>query len=806
MSSDFFDFAERHGFALFPCAQGTKRPILKWKTGSTHDRAQWEAWQSEHNNLAIDCAKSGIIAVDVDASKVTREEAWGAFYSLCEEWGLPGAADPMTQSARGGWHIPFKRPAALAATDLRGGGTLVKISDIRQLTEGEEDGEVVGFKNRGYCVAPGSMLSTSAGNLPYGLMVDPPAPHVAPEGLLEAIKLKVIEATYSGETGTSDKTDVAKLVAELDMHGEFSTEPDWFRYMGAIKFALGDTEDGVEVALQMTTDDATAEAFWSRWNRLATVDNGGSKCRVGSMIHRYKELTGKPFHVRKSLQAQFGGVGQYAAAAGALGMPPVPAVEPPLAGPSCALPEDARSAVAEPLPDHPNLTAPQAFALEDFVAYLPGGTFCYLPTREMWPASGANAKLGDVMVNGVSKIRAATWLSQNRAADAMAWCPGEPMLIKDRLLVEGGWIAKPGDTTLNNYRPPTIAARDGDASIWLNHIKTIYPEDWEHIVSWFAHRVQRPGEKINHALVLGGEPGVGKDSLLEPIKSAVGAWNFCDVSPANIMGRFNSHLKSIVLRISEVHDLGEIDRFAFYDRTKTLCAAPPDTHRIDEKNMREYQAVNVTGVIMTTNHKAGGLYLPPDDRRHYVAWSPTPTGTFTPEYFDGLYSWFRTGGNEIVAHYLAALDISTFNAKAPPPKTPAFWEIVQSARSAESADVDDALDALGRPDAVTLAMLEHSPGATHEFRAWLGDRKNGVKIAHRMTDAGYAPIRNPDANDGQWRIGGKRRSVYGKRTAGKVDQIALAAAMVRGPAFPPPSPMVSLPPAPPMLQLAPPPY
>jgi hypothetical protein len=802
MSSEFFDYAERHGFALFPCAQGTKRPILKWKTGSTPDRARWATWQSEHNNLAIDCAKSGIIVIDVDSSKVTREEAWGAYLALCESWGISvdEAPMPMTHSARGGWHIPFKRPADLAATDLRGGGTLVKISDFRPLAEGEEDGEVVGFKNRGYCVAPGSILSTSAGDLPYLLMTDSPAPHEAPDGLIEAVKLKVIEASYGGQNGTGDKADVAKLVAELDMHGEFSTEPDWFKYMGAIKLALGDTEDGVEVALQMTTDDATAEAFWSRWKRMASVDDGGTKCRIKSMIYRYKQLTGKHFNVRTSVASMFAGV-----AAGAPGMPPVPTVEPPLAGPSCALPEDAQSAVAEPLPDHPNLTAPQAFALEDFVAYLPGGTFCYLPTREMWPASGANAKLGDVMVNGVSKIRAATWLSQNRAADAMAWCPGEPMLIKDRLLVEGGWIAKPGDTTLNNYRPPTIAARDGDASIWLNHIKTIYPEDWEHIVSWFAHRVQRPGEKINHALVLGGEPGVGKDSLLEPIKSAVGAWNFCDVSPANVMGRFNSHLKSIVLRISEVHDLGEIDRFAFYDRTKTLCAAPPDTHRIDEKNMREYQAVNVTGVIMTTNHKAGGLYLPPDDRRHYVAWSPTPTGTFTPEYFDGLYSWFRTGGNEIVAHYLATLDISTFNAKAPPPKTAAFWEIVQSARSAESADVDDALDALGRPDAVTLAMLEHSPGATQEFRAWLGDRKNGVKIAHRMTDAGYAPIRNPEANDGQWRIGGKRRSVYGKRTVGKVDQIALAAAMVRGPAFPPPSPMVSLPPAPPRLQLAPPP-
>ncbi len=324
----FFDFAEKNRLALFPCAQGTKRPILKWKSGSTHDRAQWAAWQSEHNNLAIDCAKSEILVIDVDSSKVTREEAWSAYGALCASWGLTDLAMPMTQSARGGWHIPFKRPASLAATDLRGGGTLVKVSDVRPLADGEEDGEVVGFKNRGYCVAPGSNLSTATGSLPYMLMTDPPAPHEAPEGLLEAIKLKAIEATYSGQSGTSDKADVAKLVAELDMFGEFSTEPDWFKYMGAIKLALGDTEDGVEVALQMTTDDATAEAFWSRWNRLAIEDDGRAKCRINSMIHRYKELTGKHFSVRTSMATMFNGVAQHAAAAGGSGMPTV--ASPPL--------------------------------------------------------------------------------------------------------------------------------------------------------------------------------------------------------------------------------------------------------------------------------------------------------------------------------------------------------------------------------------------------------------------------------------------------------------------------------------------
>jgi hypothetical protein len=43
--------------------------------------------------------------------------------------------------------------------------------------------------------------------------------------------------------------------------------------------------------------------------------------------------------------------------------------------------------------------------------------------------------------------------------------------------------------------------------------------------------VQRPQEKINHALVLGGAQGIGKDTLLEPVKRAVGPWNFEGVSP-----------------------------------------------------------------------------------------------------------------------------------------------------------------------------------------------------------------------------------------------------------------------------------
>jgi hypothetical protein len=93
----------------------------------------------------------------------------------------------------------------------------------------------------------------------------------------------------------------------------------------------------------------------------------------------------------------------------------------------------------------------------------------------------------------------------------MTWVPGEPMLIENRLMSEGGWIRRAGVTTFNLYQPPTIVPGNAaGADPWLNHIQRIYPGDFDHIVMWLAHRVQRPGEKINHALMLGGNPGVGK--------------------------------------------------------------------------------------------------------------------------------------------------------------------------------------------------------------------------------------------------------------------------------------------------------
>lgn len=425
-------------------------------------------------------------------------------------------------------------------------------------------------------------------------------------------------------------------------------------------------------------------------------------------------------------------------------------------------------------------------SMQDFRAYMPDHRYIFEATGELWPGSSVNSRLPPVRVGIDDKgkdvfISAAQWLDQNRAVEQMTWAPGEQRVIRDRIVSDGGWIERQGCSCFNLYRPPVVAAGDPDgAQPWIDHLRRVYPDEAEHITRWLAHRVQRPGEKINHALALIGGQGIGKDTLLEGAKAAVGPWNWAEVSPAHLLGRFNPFVKSVVLRVNEARDLGDIDRYAFYDHMKVYTAAPPDVLRCDEKNIREHAVMNVMGVIITSNHKADGIYLPADDRRHFVACSTLTKEDFAPAYFQEIYRWYAADGIENVAAYLAKIDLSTFDPKAPPPKTPSFYDIVDANRAPEDSELADAIERLGNPEALTLARLASDLTVDSEFRAWLTDRRNRRQIPHRLESAGYTPCRNPGADDGLWKVDGKRQAIYTQRTLTVRDALAKAQAMAAG--------------------------
>jgi len=240
----------------------------------------------------------------------------------------------------------------------------------------------------------------------------------------------------------------------------------------------------------------------------------------------------------------------------------------------------------------------------------------------------------------------------------------------------------------------------------------------------------------------------------------------------------------------EAADLGDgersgVNRFKFYDHSKTLIAAPPDVLRVNEKNLREHYVPNVTGVIITTNHKTDDIFLPADDRRHFVAWSDLTKEDFPDSYWNAMWQWYQSGGIGHVAAYLAALDLAPFDPKAPPPKTEAFHAIVDAHHAPEDAELADVLDSIGtrtpegdivRPDALTIPEIIRA--ADGGFLAWITDRRNRRAIPHRMEQCGYVPIRN-DRNNGKWIINGTRQVVYARSDLSIRDRMLAAERLAR---------------------------
>jgi len=410
--------------------------------------------------------------------------------------------------------------------------------------------------------------------------------------------------------------------------------------------------------------------------------------------------------------------------------------------------------------------------LQDFYAYMPMHNYIFAPSREPWPMTSVNARIPPVVI-GIDDegeditMTASVWIDKNQPVEMMTWAPGLPLIIADRLIAEGGWIERKGVSCFNLYRPPTIPLGDASkAGPWVGLVCKVYPDDADHIIKWLAQRRQHPEIKINHGLVLGSkEHGVGKDTILEGARRAVGPWNFKEVAPKNIFDDFNPWRRAVILRVNEAKDMGDVTRFELYDGMKTLLAAPPATMECNEKHIKQHYVLNCVGVVITTNHLTDGIYLPAEDRRHYVAWSNCKSTEFPPDFWNKMWRWYDEGGDRHVAAFLASVDLTDFDPNAAPPKTPAFWSIVNANRTAEEGELQDILDQLGTPDAVTIEQIKDKApitGDKHDLWDWLKDRKNRKAINHRLENCGYCAVNNPVATDGMWRIGGRRQMVYAK--------------------------------------------
>jgi hypothetical protein len=359
-------------------------------------------------------------------------------------------------------------------------------------------------------------------------------------------------------------------------------------------------------------------------------------------------------------------------------------------------------------------------------------------------------------------------VENDQFVEGATWWPGQPQIVKDWFIDSDGFFPAKGRRMYNRYRPiPELAGNALKAQPWIDHVKALWPDPIEHeyFFDYWAHALQRPGEKCNAAIVLSGQQGIGKDVALSAVKHAMGDWNCKDINPDQLFGQYKPFLQTLALIVNESKPQEDEFRASnMYNIMKPLIAAPPNTLPVDEKYQNLKYVINVLRVVITTNHPLD-LFIPEDDRRMFIMHSRTLKGWQPPEYFAQLGPWCEGEGGAHVQAFLLSRDIRAFNPKAAPPKTQGWEDIANTWITPDDA-LTQALDALGRPDVLLATeLLQVQFDGADEIQGML---KSPRKIAHRLSKEGYVTIR-PDASDkeNRWAFSGPNRTIRSRLALAK---------------------------------------
>lgn len=297
---------------------------------------------------------------------------------------------------------------------------------------------------------------------------------------------------------------------------------------------------------------------------------------------------------------------------------------------------------------------------------------------------------------------------------------------------------------LNIWRPPArkrslpADATDQDVALYLQLGESVVPNEAErrHVYDFMAFTAQRQDQKIHHALVLGSRvEGIGKDTLLEPLRSAIGRRYVKEIGPQHLSSAFNPFAVGAKLVI--VQEMHNFERKETMNRLKPYVAAPPDAIAVNLKNRQEFFVPNLMSMVFCTNED-DALALSKGDRRYFVTWNdnePQPR-----EFYERLWDWLAAGGREKVIRWLLNRDLSKFDAKGRAPMTEAKATMRKAARTPLQEFVEDGIDEGDGLWTRDLVLAEEILAIVPDYAKFKGNPVSGQKLAKALSLAGSRPV------------------------------------------------------------------
>jgi hypothetical protein len=337
------------------------------------------------------------------------------------------------------------------------------------------------------------------------------------------------------------------------------------------------------------------------------------------------------------------------------------------------------------------------------------------------------------------KIEASVCFDENRDAKGAMALTGITYAAGDGVVVR-----RDGVEYGNRWRDARPVPVPGDAGLWLEHVERMVPylDEREHLLNVLAYKIQNPSVKINHAVLVGGLPGSGKDTMMAPFFWAIGGdtkQNCSLVRNEELTSQWGYALECEVMEIAELRQSEARDRRALENSLKPIIAAPPDFLQINRKGLHPYMAPNRVLVVAFSNERAA-ISIPTNDRRWFCLWSDA--GRLPEADARRLWTWYKLkGGFAAVASYLHGRDVSAFNPGAAPPMTEAKAIMIDHGRStAESYLVELITGRVGEFAAGVVASPFFSLCDRLAGSAPAGVKIPPVALLHALTEAGWIDL------------------------------------------------------------------
>ena len=409
--------------------------------------------------------------------------------------------------------------------------------------------------------------------------------------------------------------------------------------------------------------------------------------------------------------------------------------------PTAAYPDEAAKIIAE-VEQRELGRVQKADWFKEFAYVLPDDGYFSMTTRQELTRRGFDAIYRGVACKTIhgdkkAKVSASIAFDESRqekgarVLNGIAYAPGESVLIE-----------RNGDAFGNRWKDARQAGAAGDITPWLDHCEALVPdlEQREHIFNVMAFKMQNPAVKINHAILMGGAPGCGKDTLWAPFIWSVcgpGLHNYALVDAERIESQWGYQYESEIFVLNELKEPEARERRALANKLKPIIAAPPDVISVNRKGLAPYDASNRLLVIAFTNDYAP-ISIESDDRRWFCVWS------HAPKMDDGrkIWNWYKAGGYEACAAWLRARDVAAFNPAAPAPMTDFKQSMIESSlspaeaaimRLIESGVSDFGKGVVASPwQAVADRLTMHMPES--------GRRVHPNAVVHALKESGWIDI------------------------------------------------------------------